>query len=159
MLTRLAYRINATLERILPEQRLFLKSDASTRFIRLRPMTQAAALAISTALVGWTFVATSIVVMDSISAGTDEDNAGQRQALFEQRLTALSNDRDLRAELAADLWRQHAQDATTADDLGALWPGHEALAEDLRVLLREPVLLPPDAPLPKELPPIKDETF
>ncbi|SEM82491.1 Murein DD-endopeptidase MepM and murein hydrolase activator NlpD, contain LysM domain [Gemmobacter aquatilis] len=100
MLTRLSYRINAALERILPEQRLFLKSDASTRFIRLRPMTQAAALAISTALVGWTFVATSIVVMDSIAAGSDEDNAGQRQALFEQRLTALSNDRDLRAEEA-----------------------------------------------------------
>ena len=46
----------------------------------------------------------------------------------------LANDRDLRAELAADLWRQHAQDATTADDLGALWPSHEALADDLRLL-------------------------
>ena len=62
----------------------------------------------------------------------------------------LANDRDLRAELAADLWRMHAQDATGADDLGALWPNHEALADDLRVLLREPVLLPPDAPLPPD---------
>ena len=62
----------------------------------------------------------------------------------------LANDRDLRAQLAADLWRQHARDATMADDLGALWPNHEALAEDLRVLLREPVLLPPDAPLPPD---------
>ncbi|HQY82561.1 MAG TPA: UvrD-helicase domain-containing protein, partial [Thermomonas sp.] len=62
----------------------------------------------------------------------------------------LANDRDLRAELAADLWRQHAQDAATADDLGALWTNHEALAEDLRVLLREPVLLPADAPLPPD---------
>ena len=59
----------------------------------------------------------------------------------------LANDRDLRAELAADLWRQHAQDAATADDLGALWTNHEALAEDLHVLLHEPVLLPADAPL------------
>ncbi len=59
----------------------------------------------------------------------------------------LGNDRDLRAELAADLWRAHAQDARDADDLAALWPSHEALAEDLKVLLREPVLLPPDAPL------------
>ncbi len=55
----------------------------------------------------------------------------------------LANDRDLRAELAADLWRTHAQDAAGADDLLALWPGgHEALAADLPALLRELVLLP-----------------
>jgi exodeoxyribonuclease V beta subunit len=57
--------------------------------------------------------------------------------------TLLANDRDLRAELAADLWRSHAQDADTADDLAALWSGHAALADDLRLLLREPKLLPP----------------
>ena len=62
----------------------------------------------------------------------------------------LANDRDLRAELAADLWRSHAQDADAADDLAALWSGHEALAEDLRLLLREPLLLPADAPLPPD---------
>ncbi|QIL19428.1 exodeoxyribonuclease V subunit beta [Thermomonas sp. HDW16] len=62
----------------------------------------------------------------------------------------LANDDDLRAELAADLWRSHAQDATAAEDLGALWPNHEALADDLRVLLREPLLLPADAPLPPD---------
>ena len=33
------------LERHLPEQRLFLKSDVETRFIRLRPATQALAIA------------------------------------------------------------------------------------------------------------------
>ncbi|MEG3051073.1 MAG: UvrD-helicase domain-containing protein, partial [Thermomonas sp.] len=37
--------------------------------------------------------------------------------------TLLVNDRDLRAELAADLWRSHAQEASGADDLAALWPG------------------------------------
>lgn len=66
----------------------------------------------------------------------------------------LANDRDLRAELAADLWRMHAQDDAGVDDLAALWPsGHEALAQDLQSLLREPVLLPPLAPLtPDPLP-------
>jgi exodeoxyribonuclease V beta subunit len=58
--------------------------------------------------------------------------------------TLLTNDRDLRAELAADLWRMHAQDAAGADDLATLWPGgFEDLAKDLPALLREPVLLPP----------------
>jgi exodeoxyribonuclease V beta subunit len=63
----------------------------------------------------------------------------------------LADERALRAELAADLWRAHAQDATGADDLAALWSGgHEAMAENLPLLLRERVLLPPDAPLPPE---------
>ena len=63
----------------------------------------------------------------------------------------LANDRDLREALAADLWRAHAQDEAGADDLAGLWPqGHAALAADLKDLLREPVLLPPDLPLPPD---------
>jgi exodeoxyribonuclease V beta subunit len=63
----------------------------------------------------------------------------------------LANDRDLRAELAADLWRAHGRDAAGADDLAALWKeGPPALAADLRDLLREPGLLPADAPLPPD---------
>lgn len=101
MLHRLAYRINATLENWLPEQRLFLKSDEGTRFIRLRPATQAVALTTGGLLMAWTFIATSIILMDSISAGSDADQAAMQQQLFEQRLTALSTDRDLRAEEAS----------------------------------------------------------
>lgn len=63
----------------------------------------------------------------------------------------LANDRDLREELAADLWRTLGGDAAGAEDLAALWTGGpEALAADLRALMREPVLLPPDAPLPSD---------
>lgn len=102
VLTRLAYRINATLDRYLPEQRLFLKSDTATRFIRLRPATQAIALAGGGLLVAWTFIATSILLMDSISAGSDRDQSLRQQALFEERLTMLSNDRDRRAEEAVN---------------------------------------------------------
>ena len=57
----------------------------------------------------------------------------------------VGNERELHAEVAADLWRVHAQDATVADDLAALWrDGHEDLAKDLPALLQAPVLLPPD---------------
>ncbi|MEH7826751.1 DUF5930 domain-containing protein [Gemmobacter denitrificans] len=101
MLTRLTYRINAALERHLPEQRLFLKSDTATRFIRLRPMTQALVLGGVSLVLAWSFVATSVLLMDSISAGSDRDQSARQQALFEERLTALSTDRDLRAEEAA----------------------------------------------------------
>ncbi|HTM69480.1 MAG TPA: exodeoxyribonuclease V subunit beta, partial [Luteimonas sp.] len=63
----------------------------------------------------------------------------------------LANDAGLREELAADLWRTHGRDDAGAEDLAALWKGGpDALAADLRVLMREPRLLPPDAPLPAD---------
>lgn len=63
----------------------------------------------------------------------------------------LANDRDLREQVAADLWRVHAQDTAGADDLLALWrQGHAELAKDLRALLEVPVLWPPALPLPED---------
>ena len=73
MLTRLTYRIHTTIEQYLPEQRLFLKSDAETRFIRLRPETQAIAIVVGGLALAWTILATAILLMDSISAGTSRD--------------------------------------------------------------------------------------
>lgn len=101
MLTRLAYRINSTLERYLPEQRLFLKSDVDMRFIRLRPTTQALAVVMGSLVLGWTVFATAILLMDSISAGSSRDQTQRQQALFETRLNDLSEDRDLRVSEAA----------------------------------------------------------
>lgn len=63
----------------------------------------------------------------------------------------LGNERDLRAELAAHLWRLHARDADGTDDLLALWPnGPQALAEDLGALLGRAPLLPEAATLPDD---------
>ncbi len=101
MLTRLAYRIHTTLERYFPEQRLFLKSETDTRFIRLRPVTQAVAVTVGGLALAWTILATAILLMDSISAGTSREQVLRQQALYEERLNALSEDRDLRADEAA----------------------------------------------------------
>lgn len=100
MLKRISYRINAAVGRYLPEQRLFLKSDHDTRFIRLTPVTQAIAVSGTALLLGWTILATSILMMEAISAGSGRDQAQRQQALYEARLNALSADRDLRAEEA-----------------------------------------------------------
>src|SRR5690606_18613537 len=68
-------------------------------------------------------------------------------------LTLLANDRDLREELAADLWRTHGKDDASAEDLTAMWKGGPPkLAEDLRALLAEPRLLPPLPPAPVDDP-------
>ncbi|MFN3991637.1 MAG: DUF5930 domain-containing protein [Tabrizicola flagellatus] len=101
MLNRLAYRFHQSLERHFPEQRLFLKSDTETRFIRLRPGTQIIALVGGTLALAWTIVATALIMMDSIGAGSAREQSVRQQALYEQRLNALSSDRDLRAEEAA----------------------------------------------------------
>jgi murein DD-endopeptidase MepM/ murein hydrolase activator NlpD len=101
LLNRLSYRINTALERHLPEQRLFLKSDTETRFIRLRPSTQAIAVVVGSLALAWTILATAILMMDSISAGTSREQIARQQSLYEQRLNDLSTDRDLRADEAA----------------------------------------------------------
>jgi murein DD-endopeptidase MepM/ murein hydrolase activator NlpD len=101
VLNRLAYRFHLTLERYFPEQRLFLKSDTETRFIRLRSGTQVIALVGGTLGLAWTIVATALIMMDSIGAGSAREQSARQQAMFEERLNTLSADRDLRAEEAA----------------------------------------------------------
>lgn len=98
---RLIGRFNAALENRLPEQRLFLRSDSETRFIRLRPITQAVAMGGFAMLLAWTIVATAILLMDSIGSGNAREQARREQANYEARLDALSAERNLRAEEAA----------------------------------------------------------
>jgi chromosome segregation ATPase len=93
-------RINAALERRLPEQRLFLKSEDGTRFIRLRPLTQAAILGGSAVFVGWTVIVTSIFLIDTISAGNARETAQREQLMYLSRLNTLSDERDARAREA-----------------------------------------------------------
>jgi murein DD-endopeptidase MepM/ murein hydrolase activator NlpD len=80
---------------------LFLRSDTETRFIRLRPLSQAIAFAGTAAVLAWTIVATAILLMDSIAAGSVRERARLEQATYEARLNALSKERDTRAEEAA----------------------------------------------------------
>ena len=94
----IGYRMHAVLERYLPERRVFLRTDTDTRFLRLTPAAQLAALTGSTAMVGWCIVATSIVLMDGIGSGSLRDQAEREQAVYEERLNDLSAERDSRAE-------------------------------------------------------------
>ncbi|WP_230312287.1 M23 family metallopeptidase [Paracoccus lichenicola] len=89
-------RLNAALERILPEKRLFLRSDDDSRFVRLRPLTQLAALSGITLAFGWTLVASSVLAIDAMGAGSSRDGMIHTQAAFEERLTQLSRERDAR---------------------------------------------------------------
>ncbi|MHA7886814.1 DUF5930 domain-containing protein [Roseicyclus sp.] len=100
MTARLLGRFNAALETRLPEQRLFLKSDQGTRFIRLRPITQAAILTGFAAVVAWSVIVTSVFLIDAISAGNARDQAQREQMMYQARLNALSDEVELRTSEA-----------------------------------------------------------
>ncbi len=93
-------KLSAALERKFPEQRVFLRSETETRFIRLSPATQAIGWIGTTLFVGWAIVATAILLMDSIGSGSLRDQAERERDLYEERLNALSVERDTRAEEA-----------------------------------------------------------
>ncbi len=105
MAGRIYNRLNAALERHLPEQRLFLKSDTETRFVRLRAVTQAAILGGGALVLAWTIVASAVLFMDSIGSGSAREQAARELAVYESRLNALSAERDARVAEA-----QAAQD-------------------------------------------------
>ncbi|RYH02986.1 M23 family peptidase [Salipiger sp. IMCC34102] len=97
MRSRLALAVHARLEKRFPEKRLFIRSDTETRFIRLRPSHQLLGWGVATALVGWSIISTAILLMDSIGAGNFRAQAQRDQIVYEQRLNALSEERDARA--------------------------------------------------------------
>jgi murein DD-endopeptidase MepM/ murein hydrolase activator NlpD len=90
------------LERAIPEQRLFLRSDTETRFIRLSPFTQFVGLTGSALLVGWTIISSAILLMQSLGAGDLREQALREQAIYEGRLNTLAAERDARATEASE---------------------------------------------------------
>ena len=102
MISRLSRFVSGYIERAFPEQRLFLRSENDTKFIRLGSWTQAVAWTGSAVFVGWAIIATAILLMDSIGSGSLRDQAAREQALYENRLNTLSSERDTRAMEARD---------------------------------------------------------
>ena len=102
MLQGLAIKMRASLERVFPEQRMFLRTDTETRFIRLSPLTQLIGLTGSAILIGWTIISSAILLMQSLGAGDLREQALRDQAIYEGRLNTLAAERDARAQEAAD---------------------------------------------------------
>ena len=90
-------RLNHRLENVFPERRLFLRSDNETRYILLKPLTQLVGIVGSTAVVAWSIIATSILIMDNIGAGNFREQAKRDQAFYLERLNAVADERDTRA--------------------------------------------------------------
>ncbi|MGR3803901.1 MAG: DUF5930 domain-containing protein [Marinibacterium profundimaris] len=100
MQKRLAVKLNRVVEPWFPERRVFLKSDTDTRFIRLRPVTQLAAYTVGGTVLCWAILASAIVVMDSLGAGSYREQAKRDLETYSERLDALADQRDARADEA-----------------------------------------------------------
>ncbi|KKL70799.1 hypothetical protein LCGC14_2101290, partial [marine sediment metagenome] len=94
--------IHAALSRAFPEQRLFLRSETETRFVRLSPATQIVALSGSALVVGWSIIASAILLMDTIGSGNMREQSQREQILYEERLNSLSKDRETAMQQASD---------------------------------------------------------
>ncbi|MGI3211370.1 DUF5930 domain-containing protein [Roseovarius tibetensis] len=100
MIKRLQMKFHDTLERYVPERRVFMRSDTDTRFIRLGPVTQLVAGGGAAAIVGWAIIATSILAMDAIGAGNFREQSKRDLQTYESRLNTLASERDARAREA-----------------------------------------------------------
>ena len=100
MFTKLRLRLHHFLERMMPEKRLFLRTDSETRFMHLSPISQIIAILGSAAFIGWAIIATAIVLLDTIGSGNFRDQARRDQAIYEERLNALALERDNRSQEA-----------------------------------------------------------
>ncbi len=90
--------LQARFGRAFPEQRLFLRSATETRFVRLSPLTQVIGLTGGAVVMGWTIVASAILMMDGIGSGALRDQTGRDKQIYERRLNTLSAERDARIE-------------------------------------------------------------
>lgn len=111
------HALHAHIERTFPEQRLFLRSDKETRFVRLSPMTQLVALSGSALVIGWTIVASAILLMDSIGSGNFRDQALREREIYEERLNTMSLERDARAQ---DARAAHERFSLALDEVSAM---------------------------------------
>ncbi len=97
MKTRLKRRLHLIAEKHLPEQRLYLRTDTSTRFLRLTPLTQFILISTSLLFFGWSIFASSAYLVGVLSASSQNEQAELQQLDYETRLNALSSERDKRA--------------------------------------------------------------
>ena len=96
----LLQRIDRVFLGLFPERRVFLKSDDDTRFIRLRPSTQAGVFGGVALIIAWSIVATAILLIDSIGAGNFREQAIRDQETYQQRLQIMASERDASVKTA-----------------------------------------------------------
>ena len=92
--------INRLLERNVPEQRIYIRSNRTTRYVRLSPLQQTCLLVGVAASLCWLIIASVSLSIKSIEAQSAEDQHFVMQQAYETRLAQLAAERDQRAKEA-----------------------------------------------------------
>ncbi|MBE9476880.1 MAG: peptidoglycan DD-metalloendopeptidase family protein [Proteobacteria bacterium] len=89
--------MKSALDKYLPEQRIYIRTDKSTRFLTLNSKSQLFIGIIATLSFSWLLIATAIIGYDFLEARSDNQRAGDQKKSFEVRVNMLSAERDRRA--------------------------------------------------------------
>ncbi|CAM4268008.1 M23 family metallopeptidase [Palleronia rufa] len=131
MLTTRTNLVGAALSRAFPERRLFLRSDTETRFVRLTPASQALTSACATIVLGWTILASSMILMDSVGSGQLRDHSAREQRTYEDRLNAMSEERDAALKEARSAQERFASALVQVSDMQSELLDSETRREEL----------------------------
>lgn len=96
MTTRFA-AINRVLGKQVPEQRIYLRSDRTTRYVRLSPLVQTILGTAFALAFCWMIVASVALSVQAISANSEKEQATALQEAYETRLSQLASERDQRS--------------------------------------------------------------
>ncbi len=89
--------MKTALEKYLPEQRIYIRTDRSTKFLTLKPRTQMFIGLLATASFSWIIIASAILGYNTLEARSDSNQANDRKQAYEMRINTLSKERDSRA--------------------------------------------------------------
>lgn len=125
--------VSRLLNRLFPEKRIFLKSEDTTRVVRLGPCQQILAWTVGLFAVLWMVTATSMVMIGVMTGSNLRELAVNDRELYETRLNALADDRSRRMSEAADaraLYARALEKVSAQQD--AMLDTHMALEESRR---------------------------
>ncbi len=87
-------KLNVALGRHLPARRIFLKSDAGTRYFELSPIKQFSLGSLALLGGSWSLVATAALLLNSFQADNAQNQTRVLQDAYEARIAALTAERD-----------------------------------------------------------------
>jgi len=85
------------LDKYLPEQRIYIRTDRSTRFLTLNSRSQLLIGVIATIGFSWLLIATAIIGYGFLESRSDNNRVADQKKAFELRINKLSAERDRRA--------------------------------------------------------------
>ncbi len=116
------FSLNRAVGRVFPERRIYIRSDARTRYVTLNPISQAGFAIVFTSLIGWSAFTSFAYVNSAVDGRTLENRLAATQDAHETQISALREQQRL---LEDELNRSNARgDAVT----------HE-LSEKQRILI------------------------